>query len=172
MIEQPRQCVFCGTVNHNEYLRDETGGRRFWPIACTRVDIEGLIDARDQLWAEAQARYLADETWWLEDNKLSAAAAVQQSGRYLADVWQGPIEGWISVKDHVTIQQVLKGALYMEEIAKWTQTDMNRVARCLRALGWVRRQVRDGKNNETREWRYYPPDPEPAASPVSPAQAA
>jgi hypothetical protein len=56
-IEQPRQNVFGGTVNHNEYLRDETGGRRFWPLACTKVDLDGLTDARDQLWAEALARY-------------------------------------------------------------------------------------------------------------------
>ena len=76
VIEQPRQCTFAGTVNHNEYLRDETGGRRFWPIACTKVDVQGLIAVRDQVWAEARERYAAGENWWLEGTVLNKAACV------------------------------------------------------------------------------------------------
>src|SRR5260221_10340210 len=63
VIEVPRQCVFAGSVNVNSYLRDETGGRRFWPIVCSKIDIDGLSAARDGLWAEARDRYLAGEAW-------------------------------------------------------------------------------------------------------------
>jgi predicted P-loop ATPase len=47
LVESPRQCIFAGTVNHGTYLRDETGGRRFRPVVCGRIDVEGLA-AEDQ----------------------------------------------------------------------------------------------------------------------------
>jgi len=50
LVESPRQCIFAGTVNHSTYLRDETGGPRFWPIICGRIDVEAL--ARDRTTVE------------------------------------------------------------------------------------------------------------------------
>src|ERR1700759_1673318 len=64
--DQPRTLVLAGTTNecNGGYLRDQTGNGRFWPVAsaCTvfsQVNFAGVAAERDQIWAEATARYRA-----------------------------------------------------------------------------------------------------------------
>jgi predicted P-loop ATPase len=150
LIESARQCVFAGTVNHSHYLRDETGGRRFWPVACGAIDIDSLIRDRDQLWAEAKARFDQGCIWWLETTELVEAAAAEQSDRYEGDPWEDLIGRWIEGQPTTSISEVLSMCLDKPR-AQWTQADKNRIARCFRALGWERYRERKGAR---LEWRY------------------
>jgi len=150
LVESPRQCVFAGTVNHITYLRDETGGRRFWPITCGRIDVEALVRDRDQLWAEAKARFDAGCVWWLDSEELARMASDEQTERYEGDPWEEVIGRWADDRPNVSISDVLEKCLQKPQ-GLWTQSDKNRAARCLRFLGWERYRERQGAR---LEWRY------------------
>jgi predicted P-loop ATPase len=154
---QPRQCIFAGTVNHSEYLKDETGGRRFWPLRCGRIDIDLLTRDRDQLWAEARDRYLSGEPWFLSADdrpEILAEAQNQQAQRYQPDAWDDVITQYIrrNLVSDLSVGEALRDIIGFEAQADWSQRDQNRIARCLRSIGWTRRQSGTGKN---REWRYF-----------------
>jgi predicted P-loop ATPase len=149
VIEAPRQAVFFGSTNTLEYLKDETGGRRFWPIKCGTIDHDAIVRDRDQLWAEAVALYNTGEPWWLTDEALLLEARGEQDARYQEDAWHEFIARYCADADSVSVAEILE-ALEIEK-ARWTQADQNRVARCLVRLGRERRRgPRPG-----RAWRYY-----------------
>lgn len=50
-IEEPRTCVFYGTTNRTEFMYDPTGGRRWWPLAIAKINIDEDFNAR-QLWGQ------------------------------------------------------------------------------------------------------------------------
>lgn len=84
--ELPRCCVFFGTTNTSDYLRDRTGNRRFWPVdvglapAAKSVwtDLPGEID---QLWAEAMVRWQTGEPLFLKGEIEDAAKEAQEAHR-------------------------------------------------------------------------------------------
>jgi predicted P-loop ATPase len=153
LIESPRSCVFWGTTNATGYLKDETGGRRFLPIKIGRIDIDKLSRDRDQLWAEAVARFSAGEAWWLTNKSVLAEAEQHQRDRYIGDPWESVINVFIGGRNEVAVNEILQDALHLEK-GRWGQTEQNRIARCLTSLGWSRVQVRTG---DKREWKYRRP---------------
>jgi putative DNA primase/helicase len=94
--DNPRQGAFIGSTNQTEYLTDETGGCRWLPFMCGRPDVAAIGRDRDQLWAEAYARFSNGERWWLEDGAVLAFARTEQADRYAADVWTERIKELVS----------------------------------------------------------------------------
>ena len=86
-INQQRQCVFVGTTNASSYFRDETGNRRFWPIACGDINLDLAKEIMPQLYAEAKQAYFADEHWWLPP-EIEAIAEAEQDSRLTDDPWE------------------------------------------------------------------------------------
>ena len=147
--EFPRQCVFVGSTNHDSYLKDETGNRRFWPVKCgASIDIEALASDRAQLWAEAVAAYHSGERWWFSrDDDVSPDQ--EQETRMEVDPWHDLIAQWIGV--NITPGEILRIDAVLEKcigmpVKDRTKVDTNRVGKVLRALGWERKAIwRDGK---------------------------
>jgi putative DNA primase/helicase len=179
VVTVPRQCIFAGSVNPETYLRDETSNRRFWPIRCGPIDLDALARDRDQLWAEAVARYRAGAIWWLEEPDLIVSAKAEQDRRYQADAWDARIDRWLAFERRrvnrgygsyddwhdeeversapltdVSVGEILEGALGIEP-ARWTRADQMRVTSYLKSRGWQRYQARIGGGRDSpREWRY------------------
>lgn len=140
----PRGFVFCGSVNSQEFLSDETGSRRFWIIATAdAIDIDYLRAERAQLWAEAVAAYRAGERWWF---KRDEAEAVEDIAREftLTDSREERVRTWLlSATGEVTTRRVLVECLGYEDRAIDRKAETS-VGLMMRGLGWDSRRVRVG----------------------------
>jgi predicted P-loop ATPase len=139
-VIEPRQCVFIGTTNRDCYLRDESGGRRFWGVKAGNIAIDRLIEDRDQLFAEAVARYQEGTQWWPDKDFERAHIMPQQAARYEADAWEENISEYLKANSKVTIGQVAREALHIETPRIGT-AEQRRIAAALERLDWKRRPV-------------------------------
>jgi predicted P-loop ATPase len=99
-----RTCVFLGTTNSDEYLQDQTGNRRFWPVPIIKVDIEAVRRDRDQLWAEAVVAEASDEALYLPE-ELWPDAEKRQESRLISDPWADKL--WM-FREEADITQLAK----------------------------------------------------------------
>jgi predicted P-loop ATPase len=145
-VIEPRQCVFIGTTNRETYLRDETGGRRFWPIKVGDIDIDGLKADRDQLFSEAVHRYRTGEPWWPNRDFEREHILHEQEARYEADVWEENIREYVALRSRITIGELARLALLIETPRIGT-AEQRRIAAVLETLGWKRgkREAETGK---------------------------
>lgn len=146
LVSAPRECVFAGTVNHGDYLKDDTGNRRFWPVeAGESIDIDGLATDRDQLWAETVARFDAGDPWWLTDNNVEQTAKQEQEERLEIDPWLETIKTWLedAAFDKVTAAELLTKAIG-KRTGEISQRDATRIGSIMRSIGWKRGSVRLG----------------------------
>jgi putative DNA primase/helicase len=155
----PRQCGFGGTVNPggNGYLRDETGARRFWTVACgtewengEKADNSSLAAVRDQLWAEAVHRYQAGEVWHLDTTDLEDAQCDAAEERQEDDPRERKIAGFLGSRTDIHMEEILE--FLKIPLEHWTRALRTEIGFVLSAMKWRRKRVRldDGR----REYRY------------------
>jgi predicted P-loop ATPase len=141
--DYPRQCVFAGTTNDDQYLKDATGGRRFWPIECRRINLEQLQKDRNQLWAEAYHRFQSWEPWHVINQR---EAETRQSDRYQHDSWEEIIAPWLEKHDQNPIASL---KIYLSEIlsecldippGKHDRSHQIRVGNVMKRLGYGKKR--------------------------------
>ena len=147
-VIEPRQCVFVGTTNKSTYLRDETGGRRFWPVKVGTVDTDALAQDRDQLFAEAVQAYRSGSKWWPNDAFEQKHIKPQQEARFEHDAWEDNIRKFLDGRQTVTVGEVAKEGLSMET-QKIGTADQRRIMAAMEHLGW-HRLSKDWRGN--RPW--------------------
>ncbi len=82
----PRRCVFFGTSNDTEFLKDSTGNRRFWPVdvgvyRAIKSVWDDLPKEVDQIWAEAYTYWALGEELFLSKELETMAEEQQESHR-------------------------------------------------------------------------------------------
>jgi hypothetical protein len=164
-VDVPRQNVFAASTNEEQPFVDSSGNRRFWPVRCGQIDVDGIRRNRDQLWAEAYHRFKQGEAWWLDTPELNQLAQQEQDERYEPGVWDDiilewaddphqrddlsnditiPVDPWNgSEPGKVTISDILIHAIGKDK-DRLTQIDRNQVSRCLTHDGWRPKQERRG----------------------------
>jgi predicted P-loop ATPase len=139
-VTYQRRCVFVGTTNRTDYLRDETGNRRFWPIKVEAINHDLIRRDRDLIWAAAVALYRAGEAWWLTPDEAVLADA-EQTKRTTVDPFYEEIAQWLddTGKTKTCIAEVARRFTPVEDVtvtATLSPQQQHRIRGALIAAGY------------------------------------
>ena len=157
--DHPRQCIFIGTTNKEQFLTDKTGNRRFYPIKVKQSGYELFDNEKEcreyigQCWAEAKALFDKGELQPFADIKLIKDIRIAQENAVEDDWRVGKIAAFLEDKNETCILQLWKEALD-NEFSKPTKKDSNEIALILRSLGgWEReKNVKRSKIYGIQNW--------------------
>lgn len=159
-VEAPRVCLFGGTTNLDQYLKDQTGNRRIWPVRCAEVNTAFLKEIREQLFAEAIVAFNAGERFWPTPEEERLYFEPEQATRLSVDAWEELILGFVNdpsekLRNFYTALDLLINACKVEKSKIDEANRMtSRVGRIMQKIGWER--VRE-PSGQFRRWGYVRP---------------
>lgn len=165
-VRLPRQVVFAGTTNSWEWNKDPTGGRRFWPIEVTDVDLQALAAQRDQLFAEALVEYRKGAPCYPDREQQRVLFDPEQLARQQSEGYVDALHDWVYARtSDFSMAEAVRDGLQMD-YSKLTRDVQTRVGNALKVLGCTRVERRNGT---VRFW-YRPPTRKAASSGLTHAQ--
>lgn len=108
-VDRDRHFIIVGTTNDNEFLKDITGDRRYWPVKVKGFDLKELREIRSQLWAEAVESYKKGFDIRMPEKLWPFAAKIQESRKIMTS-WMEDLEDCLRGKD---------GWLTAAELREW-----------------------------------------------------
>jgi hypothetical protein len=146
-IRRARECVFIGTTNDDDFLRDATGNRRFWVIAVPKgfeIPTPWVREHRDEIWSAALA--LANDAsfrhWFTREEEQHVN--VTREDYQEKDSWHDTIADYCKGKASVKAIDVFTKAL-LGEVKDFDRRKLLRVTDSLKRLGCESKVVAKSK---------------------------
>jgi len=158
MKDVPRRCIFAMSTNQDEYLKDESGNRRFYPVEVKLpfVDLEWLEKNRMQMFAEALYRV---EELKESVHEYPCDSECHQNAKMVRSSFEDTIRDWfanplklgtlIDLTEGVTITDIWRWAL-QADASKMRKSEEMQIGLALKQLGWERRRVMVGGEQKMR----------------------
>lgn len=156
-VTHKRQSILIGTSNEREFLKDDTGNRRFWPIDVgkntpTKNVFEELPKVIDQMWAEAYCYWAMGEQIF-PDKEMTEAAEREQETHKHEDPRKGIIEEFLKIPIPVNWYSMDADSKRLYDTKTYTGETMERDKICALEI-WVEcfhRAKADMAQRDTRQ---------------------
>lgn len=105
------------------------------------LDVAGLVRDRNQLFAEAVARYRGGEPWHLDAEHAALLEEVQRSFE-VPEAWESALAPWVERQaGPFTVEDALRDGLGLP-VERWDATRRQRVGKALARLGCTKTRPR------------------------------
>ena len=159
VADHPRRCVFAMTTNESQYLKDDTGNRRWWPVKTVleKANVEWLEENRNQLFAEAYYRVVKlDETAYEMPEEETKA---MQDSRRISDPNTEFILDWyfdklteVDRQNGITVTQAFVGALGNEFNKNMKKYEEQNIANILKNVLKLEKKLCMRNTIQTNRW--------------------
>lgn len=151
-----RRTSFCGTVNPEEFLRDETGSRRFWVVPVNHIDVDGLLamtpSTIHQIWLQAYYEWFYDRDSY-RLSRTERANLERDNVKFEAEVqWQAEIMDLLDLNIPDSERQMVSAAFLAGSVLRGGATAVS-VGRALSIISKRFPCVESIRTSKSRMWK-------------------